>query len=660
MIFRKKIFLFIVALVTLNVFTINANELKDFEFSAKTVEKGENVLLYIELEEKLELDTYLSVSFINTYSSQLYYNFVTLDNDGLNHYGVLSAKELTKGKHEIIKIEIVDKYDNIIDTLDVKSYIYKLNAFEVTEDEYEDLNKVSSLYVKPNNYEIGHNVEIEAALENRVDGNKDYELGVVFKHIYKNDTFEVPLVYNKWYTYITDEDYKIPEVEAGVYNFYELNQYRTFEYNDKDIRGLVYTYDEDEFGSIQINVKENDDEEKYIEQLSKESILVNTAKKYNFKDIDLNDDEFEIKGNFISNVTSTTIHYNILKDIYETNPSFKFNLIANDFTYSFPVSISYNNKDIERILKRVANEDINIEDTSIKVTIEDYTNNEDYSTIFKNTFDRSILVSGIYNVKVELVYDKKVLGEMNSTVNGVTKTIKYNNNNNDLKGAYKLDENMSLKFVPHKLQSDNVAVINNEGDGTFGIVSIHTKYNDINSGAWYEEAVLLSGGKGLTKGVNDNFYPTGLITRAEFVAMIVNGLDLPYLRTYSTNGYSDVEKDKWYYDTIMIAKENGLLDDIATTEFHPTTFITREEMASIVGKTLNLKLVPMTMQYIYLDQVYVDGININEKYSEEVSNVYKTNLMRGNADGEFNPKGNATRAEAVQIQINLLKLLNYL
>ncbi len=660
---RKSFLLCIVIILTFGTLSVYANEVKSIEFSEGEVEIGDFELLVVELDEELKKDTYLSVSLKNKYSSQLLYNFITLDKRGEYNYGIIPADELNEGTYEVIQIDIVDEDDDIIKTLDTDKNLFYSSSFEVKEDENEDFNKVEAYSILSRRVKVGEKLDLEVHLENNRDADYDYEFEVMFRHISKNKYFSIPVERVSGYDFETKDGYKVPNIDLGIYNFFAIKQYKVFEYDGEEFLGLVYTYDEDEFEFGQIEVlegyiKEDEDEEE--ESHSKTEILINNKVK-SLDDIKTYENKYEIEAHFNNDEIEVSIPYNMFETISKQNDKSEFNIVADNFTYSIPVSSIYNNYDIKKSLDKVVNENIKIENANVKIEIRDYTKKEDYVKAFTSKFNKSILHSNLYNVELNLTYSNRILTELDELTESTTKTIKFNNTNNEQKSVYVLDENMDLHFVPHKINANsNEAVANSIGNGTFGVISIYVKYDDVNEGAWYEDAVLLSLGKGLTSGMDNKFYPQGQVTRAEFVTMIVNGIDLPSVDIFEYEKYDDINSNSWYYEKVMMAKKYGLLEEIATTNFEPAKFITREEMANIIGKVLNVKEIPVTSQYVDLTNVFTDGNDIDEKYLDEIQNVYKTMIIKGSTDGKFNPKGNCTRAEAVQIQINLLKFLGYL
>jgi g-D-glutamyl-meso-diaminopimelate peptidase len=153
------------------------------------------------------------------------------------------------------------------------------------------------------------------------------------------------------------------------------------------------------------------------------------------------------------------------------------------------------------------------------------------------------------------------------------------------------------------------------------------------------------------------FAPDSLVTRAEFVVMLDGLLEL---ESSASGRYGDVPKTQWYYKSVMWAKGAGLLELIAPDggDFKPGIPITREEMAYIMAKAINLlaakrgtTLQPSRSKDI--GKVFSDYDEIDKRYSGSVATCYAYGIMSG-GKSRFNPTASATRAEAVCILINMI------
>jgi hypothetical protein len=100
---------------------------------------------------------------------------------------------------------------------------------------------------------------------------------------------------------------------------------------------------------------------------------------------------------------------------------------------------------------------------------------------------------------------------------------------------------------------------------------------------WYATAVGTMAGLGILQGYADGtFRANNAITRAEFVAMVVNcdtitGGEVPF---------SDVSSDSWAAPYIATAAANGWITGYPDGTFHPNEKITRAQAVTILNKVL--------------------------------------------------------------------------
>lgn len=164
-------------------------------------------------------------------------------------------------------------------------------------------------------------------------------------------------------------------------------------------------------------------------------------------------------------------------------------------------------------------------------------------------------------------------------------------------------------------------------------------FNDV-AGHWAQEQINKWADQGLVAGYQDgSFKPNSQISRAEFVAMVNRSFDIDKGSTGS--GFKDVQPGKWYYQDVIAAKANGYIGGYTDGTFKPDQTITRQEVASILVRLL--QLTPTTQG---LDG-FKDANRIPGWARESVGAVAKAGLMRGMPDNTFGPLKNITRAEAV-------------
>jgi S-layer homology domain len=93
--------------------------------------------------------------------------------------------------------------------------------------------------------------------------------------------------------------------------------------------------------------------------------------------------------------------------------------------------------------------------------------------------------------------------------------------------------------------------------------------------------------------INDeSFEPTRLVTRAEYVKMLVRSLSCRYKFIGTDSGFSDVNQSEWYAEYIAFAVKNGWTNGYSDGGFHPDAPITRAEAAKILSNAIRLEKNP--------------------------------------------------------------------
>lgn len=166
-------------------------------------------------------------------------------------------------------------------------------------------------------------------------------------------------------------------------------------------------------------------------------------------------------------------------------------------------------------------------------------------------------------------------------------------------------------------------------------------FKDINK-YWAREEILELSYMDIIKGYDDGtMKPDRTISREEFVAMLVRAIGIETDDEFKKS-YTDITDSNWSSKYIAAAKENGLLSIFSGYYFYPYKEITREEMAVITSKAVqNADITGEVRNFKDIQQYY--------KYKDDIDRVTALGIITGLPDGSFNPKGNATRAQAAAV-----------
>ncbi len=175
---------------------------------------------------------------------------------------------------------------------------------------------------------------------------------------------------------------------------------------------------------------------------------------------------------------------------------------------------------------------------------------------------------------------------------------------------------------------------------------------------WAKEEIIFLSERDIVYGKTANtFAPEDNITRSEFSALISRMLK------YKTDEsilvpFTDVAKDKWYYNAVASAYKNGLINGKSGTIFDPEGNITRQEMAKIIAEVLE------NNSYRKADieelNIFKDNNQISDWAKEFVALTVREKIINGISNGQgkvFAPLNNATRAESAKMLYELYKLI---
>ncbi|MEK4251418.1 S-layer homology domain-containing protein [Paenibacillus sp. FSL W7-1287] len=189
--------------------------------------------------------------------------------------------------------------------------------------------------------------------------------------------------------------------------------------------------------------------------------------------------------------------------------------------------------------------------------------------------------------------------------------------------------------------------------GDFVVVENNASFNDTADIAWAKDQIQELANKGLLLGKgNGKFDPNGDVTRAEFTAMLVRAFNL---NASADITFSDVSENAWYYDAVSAARAYGIINGRSASTFDPNAKISREEMASIAANALKAVLgyQPAAKEDEILDQ-FVDGDKVVAVHRANVALVKNEGIIQGKGKDNYDPKGDATRAEASVILAKIL------
>ncbi len=181
-------------------------------------------------------------------------------------------------------------------------------------------------------------------------------------------------------------------------------------------------------------------------------------------------------------------------------------------------------------------------------------------------------------------------------------------------------------------------------------------FTDLGKHEWAREAIEKLGEKGVVKGTSiekGSFSPASPVTRADFILMLVNMLNL---RAEFASTFADVQPKDYYYDAVSIAKQLGIVSGVNGVNFAPRDPISRQDVMVMLTRALQMKGIvkPSTSDSALED--YLDASQIAPYTAGSAATMLEHGLVTG-SNGYMKPKSMTSRAEAATFLYRALQLI---
>ena len=258
----------------------------------------------------------------------------------------------------------------------------------------------------------------------------------------------------------------------------------------------------------------------------------------------------------------------------------------------------------------------------------------------------------VYDITLECVKDgKKTAVNLNGET--ISVAIPYTPAKNEKTGnlyAVYVDKTGKVEWLTKSsYDADQKAVIFEAAH--FSIYGVGYKnpvpnFTDIN-GHWAKEHILFTVSRGLFSGTGKTtFSPNTTLTRGMFVTALgrLAGIDPA---DYKNGKFTDVKSNAYYAPYVNWAASKGIVNGTGATTFAPDNKITREQMA-VIMKNYADKMgysIPNTLEAV----TFADNAQISSWAKDAVKAMQQAGILAGKVNNRFDPKGNATRAEAATV-----------
>lgn len=232
-------------------------------------------------------------------------------------------------------------------------------------------------------------------------------------------------------------------------------------------------------------------------------------------------------------------------------------------------------------------------------------------------------------------------------------------------GIYRQDDRNPAQWV---YMGGIVDLLNNSitvqltGFSRYAVMASQPVFDDL-SGHWSQKDVEILAARGVVGGVGGGYFqPDRPITRAELSKLLVKMIASDPLQGIKIEAspiapFKDVGPDAWYRSVVETAARLGLVQGNEGL-FRPDDLVTREEMAVMIIRTLNIQ-----RQYPLGDAgplPFKDGKQISSWAADEVTLAWQMGLMQGINQVDFQPKGRTTRAQATVVAFRVMERMGLL
>ena len=247
----------------------------------------------------------------------------------------------------------------------------------------------------------------------------------------------------------------------------------------------------------------------------------------------------------------------------------------------------------------------------------------------------------------------QLLYNFRSIVNANYETIRFSSDKFYLNSSSSKDLQLnSVYFLPAADCASQIKLsmtVYNSSDSKLGsaelTLRVSTKtassvFSDVNARtcSWAADAVDFMNHYGLVKGTSaSTFNWSGNMTRGDFVLILYRNAGSPSVYSV-TNPFTDVKSSDYYYEAVLWAYKNNIVNGSSRTTFSPKGKITREQIASILWRLADKPASGTSLRS------YTDYQNVSSYAYDAMSWAVGSGYVKGSGS-KLNPGSNATRAE---------------
>lgn len=182
-------------------------------------------------------------------------------------------------------------------------------------------------------------------------------------------------------------------------------------------------------------------------------------------------------------------------------------------------------------------------------------------------------------------------------------------------------------------------------------IYIQLPYTDVAENMWYYEAVQYAHHNGLFRGVTDTtFCPNRTMTRAMLVTVLYRMAGEPEM--VGETGFTDVDRNAYYYPALLWAVEHGITTGVTDTIFAPQATVTREQMVTFLYRYAQYQQMDVTGS-ADLSQ-FTDAGSISNYAQAPMAWAVEHEIIHGMGAHTLAPLAGSTRAQVAAMLFRFL------
>lgn len=204
--------------------------------------------------------------------------------------------------------------------------------------------------------------------------------------------------------------------------------------------------------------------------------------------------------------------------------------------------------------------------------------------------------------------------------------------------------------VKGKITIDYTAYGSNNSDLGTGKITLSvksktasSKFTDVtasNVGSWAADSIDFCADNDLVNGKSTySFAPKDNLTRGQLVAILYRAAGSPSV-TGTTNPFNDVKTGDYYYNAVLWAYKNDVVNGTGAGKFSPNANVTREQIAAILYRYMGSPAATGSLSG------YTDRSKISSWATTAMQWAIGKGYITGTSSTTLDPLGQATRAQA--------------